>query len=101
MPQHRNDTNDCVIIHSIIKNIRPLGGQYTVFVDLNGTVKSFIITKLEQTDCIPFPTIVGYVTISLKGPDNIIWWAEGNNVPQQSNGNNVNAFANGHSFPSP
>lgn len=101
VPQYRNDANDCVVIHSIIKNVRPLGGQYTMIVDLNGTVKSFIITKLEQTECIPFPTNPGYVTISLRGPDGKIWWAEGNNVTQKPSGNNFNAFANSHSFPSP
>lgn len=100
-PQYRNDASDCVVIHSIVKNVRPLGGMYTMLIDLNGTKSSYIITKLEQTECIPFPAITGYVTISMQGPDNNIWWAEGNNIPQQSSGNNFNAFVNSHSFPSP
>lgn len=101
IPQYRNDANDCVVIHTIIKNVQPLGGKYTMIVDLNGTVKMYDITQLEQTECIPFPANPGYVTISLKGPDNNIWWAEGNNAVQQSSGNTFNAFTNSHSFPSP
>ncbi|CAF0948894.1 unnamed protein product [Rotaria sp. Silwood1] len=101
VPQYRNDAQDCVAVHSIVKSVNPNGGQYTVVVDLNGSKTSYKITQLEQTECIPFPANPGYVTISLVGPDNNVWWAEGNNVPQQNSGNNFNAFANSHSFPSP
>ncbi len=100
-PQYRNDARDCVVIHSIVKNVRPLGGVYTMIIDLNGQKSSYIISKLEQTECIPFPASLGYVTISMQGPDNNIWWAEGKNIPQQSSGNNFNAFVNSHSFTSP
>jgi len=100
-PQYQNDANDCIVIHSIVKNISPLGGQYTVIVDLNGSKTEYKITELDQTECIPFPTSLGYVTISLVGPDNTIWWTNDNNVRQQSNGNNFNAFVNSHSFQSP
>ncbi|KAJ6648077.1 Glucan endo-1,3-alpha-glucosidase agn1 [Pseudolycoriella hygida] len=75
-PQYRNDANDCVVIHSIVKSVRPLNGQYKMIIDLNGTKTSYLITKLEQTECVPFPKNPGYVTISLEGPDNTIWWAE-------------------------
>jgi glucan endo-1,3-alpha-glucosidase len=101
VPQYRNDAQDCVAVHSIVKSIRPNGGQYTVMVDLNGSKSTYKITQLEQTECIPYPANVGSVTISLIGPDDKVWWAEGKNVPQQSSGNNFNAFANMHIFPSP
>jgi hypothetical protein len=70
-------------------------------VDLNGSKTSYIIAQLEQTECIPFPANLGYVTISLIGPDSKVWWIEGNNAPQYYNGSNFNAWTNGHSFPSP
>jgi hypothetical protein len=70
-------------------------------VDLNGSKTSYTITELEQTECIPYPSNPGYVTISLIGPDNNVWWAEGYNAPQQNSGNNFNAFVNSHSFSSP
>jgi hypothetical protein len=72
-----------------------------MMVDLNGSKTSFKITQLEQTECIPFPANPGYVTLSLIGPDGKVWWAEGNNAPQQSIGDNFNAFSNSRSFPSP
>ncbi|CAF3398298.1 unnamed protein product [Rotaria socialis] len=100
-PQYRSDADDCVAIHSIVKSANPSGGQYTVVVDLNGSKTSYKITKLEQTECIPFPANPGYVTVSLIGPDNKVWWAEGNNAAQQSSGNNFNPFTNSHSFTSP
>jgi glucan endo-1,3-alpha-glucosidase len=101
VPQYRNDAQDCVAVHTIIKSIRPNGGQYTVMVDLNGSKTTFKITQLEQTECIPYPATPGYVTISLIGPDDKVWWSEGKNAPQQSTGNNFNAFANSHIIPSP
>jgi hypothetical protein len=100
-PQYRNDAQDCVAVHTIVKSVTPNGGQYTMMVDLNGSKTSFKITQLEQTECIPFPANPGYVTLSLIGPDGKVWWAEGNNAPQQSSGDNFNAFSNSHSFPSP
>lgn len=100
-PQYRNDAEDCVVVHSIVKNARPNGGQYTVTVDLNGSKTNYQVNQLEQTECIPFPANPGYVTISLTGPDNKVWWSEGKNTPQQNSGNNFNAFANMHIFPSP
>ena len=100
-PQYRNDAEDCVVIHSIVKSIEPNSGHYEVKIDLNGNETSYKITQLEQTECIPFSSNLGYVTISLIGPDNKVWWAKGNNAPQQYNGNNFNAFANSFSFPSP
>jgi glucan endo-1,3-alpha-glucosidase len=101
IPQYLNDAQDCVNVHTIVKSVTPTGGQYTMIVDLNGSKTNFTITQLEQTECIPFPANPGYVTLSLIGPDGKVWWAEGNNAPQQSSGNNFNAFSNSHSFPSP
>lgn len=101
VPNYRNDAQDCVAVHTIVKSVTPLGGQYTVTVDLNGSRTNITITQLEQTECIPFPANLGYVTLSLVGPDGKVWWSEGNNAPQQSTGNNFNAYSNSHSFPSP
>ena len=100
-PQFWNDAQDCVVVHSIVKSIRPNGGQYTILVDLNGMTSSYNITQLEQTECIPFPINLGYVTISLIGPDKQIWWVQSNNAPQHNNGTNFNAWTNCHIFPSP
>ena len=101
VPNYRNDAEDCVLVHSIVKSIKPLGGQYTIVVDLNGSKTSYFITKLEQTECIPFSKNPGYVNVSLIGPDGLVWWLETKNAFQQKTGNNFNAFANSHSFPSP
>jgi glucan endo-1,3-alpha-glucosidase len=101
VPEYRNDAQDCLAVHTIVKSVTPNGGQYTMMVDLNGSKTSYKITQLEQTECIPFPANPGYVTISLIGPDNKVWWSEGNNAPQQNSGNNFNAFSNSRSFPSP
>jgi glucan endo-1,3-alpha-glucosidase len=100
-PDSRNDAQDCVVVHSIVKNVRPNGGYYTIIVDLNGSKQNYRIVELDQTKCIPFSSNPGYVTISMTGPDNKVWWAEGKNVPQQSSGNNFNAFVNSYSFRSP
>jgi glucan endo-1,3-alpha-glucosidase len=100
-PDFWNDDQDCVVVHSIVKSVTPLGGKYTMMIDLNGSKTSYIITQLEQTECIPFPMNLGYVHISLIGPDSKVWWVEGNNAPQQNNGTNFNAWTNSHSFPSP
>ena len=100
-PNYRNDAEDCVVVHSIVKSISPSGGQYTMVVDLNGSKTNYKITKLEQTECIPFPSNLGYVTISMIGPDNKVWWTNADNAPQRQSGNTFNAFANSHTFPSP
>jgi len=70
-------------------------------VDLNGSKTNYNITQLDQTECIPYPTNLGHVIMSLIGPDGKVWWTEGDNAPQQNIGNNFNAFSNSHSFPSP
>jgi hypothetical protein len=101
VPTYHNDAQDCVVVHSIVKNVNPNRGYYTVVVDLNCSKTNYKITELEQTECIPYRSNPGYVTISMIGPDNNVWWAKGNNVPQQNSGNNFNAFVNSHSFPSP
>lgn len=100
-PNFRNDAEECVVVHSIVKSVTPNGGQYTIVVDLNGTKTTYTITELEQTECIPFPANFGYVTISMIGPDGKVWWSNSDNAPQQQSGNNFNAFANSHVFPSP
>lgn len=100
-PQYSNDAKDCVAVHSIVKNVRPQGGVYTMIIDLNGTKSRYPITKLDQTECIPYSATPGYVTISMEGPDGKVWWAEGKNIPQRNSGNNFNAFVNSHSFASP
>jgi glucan endo-1,3-alpha-glucosidase len=100
-PDFWNDDQDCVVVHSIVKNVTPNGGKYTMMIDLNGSKTSYIITELEQTECIPFPMNLGYVHISLIGPDSKVWWVEGDNAPQQNNGTNFNAWTNSHTFPSP
>jgi glucan endo-1,3-alpha-glucosidase len=100
-PPYWNDSQDCVVVHSIVKSVTPNGGQYTIMINLNGSKTSYNITQLEQTECIPFPVNLGYVTISLIGPDSKVWWTEGDNAPQQNNGTNFNAWTNSHSFPSP
>jgi hypothetical protein len=100
-PQFWNDAQDCVAIHSIVKSVTPNGGQYIMLIDLNGSKTNYTISQLDQTECIPFPVNLGYVTISLIGPDKKVWWVEGNNAPQQNNGTNFNAWTNSHSFPSP
>mgnify|MGYP002384306871 CR=1 FL=1 len=100
-PNYRDDAQDCVAVHTIVKSATPLGGRYTMIVDLNGSKIGYNITQLEQTACIPFPANPGYVTLSLIGPDGKVWWSEGNNLAQQSRGDNFNAFTNSHSFPSP
>lgn len=101
VPEYRNDAYDCVVVHSIVRSASPLGGRYTVEVNLNGSIHRYTVDQLEQTECIPFPANLGFVTISLIGPDNGIWWSNGQNIPLQSSGNNFNAFANSHRFPSP
>lgn len=101
VPNYRNDANDCVTVHSIVKSFTPNGGQYKVIVDLNNNKHEYFITKLEQTECIPFPSNPGYVTLSMLGPDGKVWWANGKNVAQQSSGNNFNAFSNYYTFGSP
>ncbi|KAJ6634661.1 Glucan endo-1,3-alpha-glucosidase agn1 [Pseudolycoriella hygida] len=101
VPQYRNDAHDCIVLHSIVRSANPLGGYYTMEVNLNGSIHRYTIYQLEQTECVPFPQTVGFVTISLIGPDNGVWWSNGHNVPMQSSGNNFNAFANSHRFPSP
>ena len=100
-PNFRNDAQDCVAVHTIVKSITPLGGQYQMVVDLNGSKTTYPVTQLDQTTCVPFSSNPGYVTISLIGPDGKVWWAEGNNAPQSNSGDNFNAFSNSHSFPSP
>lgn len=100
-PQFWNDDQDCVVIHSIVKSVTPKGGKYTMMIDLNRSTTSYNITQLEQTECIPFPMDLGYVTLSLIGPDDKVWWVEENNAPQHNNGTNFNAWTNSHSFPSP
>jgi len=101
VPQFHYDASDCVAVHSIVRSTTPQGGHYTVEVDLNGTVQRYQIFQLEQTECIPFAGHLGYVTISLIGPDNNVWFSNGNNIPLQNAGNNFNAFTNSHRFPSP
>ncbi len=49
-PDNLNDAQDCVAVHSIVKNVNPNGGQYTMVVDLNGSQTNYIITQLEQTE---------------------------------------------------
>ena len=100
-PQFWNDAQDCVVVHTIVKSIKPNGGQYTMIVDLNASKTTYNITQLEQTECIPFPANLGYVTLSLIGPDRKVWWIEANNAPQANNGTNFNAWTNMHTFPSP
>ena len=100
-PNYGNDAQDCVVVHSIVKSTSPNGGQYTMVIDLNGSKTSYKITKLEQTECIPFPSNVGYVTISMIGPDNKVSWINKDNPAQLQSGNNFNAFANSHIIPSP
>uniref|UniRef100_A0A914Y579 Glycoside hydrolase family 71 protein n=1 Tax=Panagrolaimus superbus TaxID=310955 RepID=A0A914Y579_9BILA len=101
VPQYRNDANDCVTVHTIVKSVTPRGGKYKMIVDLNNNKHEYFITKLEQTECIPFPSNPGYVTLSMIGPDGKVWWADGKNAAQQSSGNNFNAFSNYYSFGSP
>ena len=60
VPQYRNDAEDCVVVHSIVKSVRPNGGEYTVTVDLNGSMTNYKVNQLEQTECIPFPANLGY-----------------------------------------
>ena len=62
-PDFWNDDQDCVVVHTIVKSVTPNGGKYTILIDLNGSKTNYTITELEQTECIPFPTNLGYVHI--------------------------------------
>jgi glucan endo-1,3-alpha-glucosidase len=46
VPTYHNDAQDCVVVHSIVKNINPNRGYYTVVVDLNCSTTNYKIAEM-------------------------------------------------------